>query len=486
MPWRRLIFLGAAAIGLYLVWPRLVDVFAAAPGLVHISPLWFVAMFLLETLSFASYWGLMRITLHEPRWSVVATTQLASNAFSRLVPGGAVSGGPASYSMLVAAGAPRARTITGLAANTLLSTAVLLALPILSVPAIIVGGLQVSSGLLERAAPRGGDLRPHHRRRCAGPVHQPSADDGRPHRQRVRNHLRRHHPPLSGLPQQLIEERDLIKQRARRQLVEGPRFRRGQLAVRLHGPAGGGPGGQRAVPKASLVLLAYVVAALLGMIPITPGGLGFVEVGLIAALGLAGVPAAGATLATLMYRLRRLLVADPRRRRRAAVRAALRADPRGGRRPAQAARRTVPTQTRSPTAAAEPGGGQPGGGQPGGGSPSGEAAEGEPPEGGTSATSCREPPARRAKRTTTRRRKREERGGACGASPPLCRACSCRSSCRRSCARAATSWAARTGPGRAARACRRSRPCAPDPLRASTASSPGNRAMNSDTRPTAS
>jgi uncharacterized protein (TIRG00374 family) len=51
------------------------------------------------------------------------------------------------------------------------------------------------------------------------------------------------------------------------------------------------------------VLLAYVVAALLGMVPITPGGPGFVEVGLVATLGLAGVGIAQATLSTLAYRL---------------------------------------------------------------------------------------------------------------------------------------------------------------------------------------
>ena len=51
------------------------------------------------------------------------------------------------------------------------------------------------------------------------------------------------------------------------------------------------------------MLLAYVVAALLGMVPITPGGLGFVEVGLVATLGLAGVGVADATLGTLAYRL---------------------------------------------------------------------------------------------------------------------------------------------------------------------------------------
>jgi hypothetical protein len=56
-------------------------------------------------------------------------------------------------------------------------------------------------------------------------------------------------------------------------------------------------------PRASLVLLAFAGAAVLGMIPITPGGLGFVEVGLVALLTAAGIPASDATLATLAYRL---------------------------------------------------------------------------------------------------------------------------------------------------------------------------------------
>ena len=58
-----------------------------------------------------------------------------------------------------------------------------------------------------------------------------------------------------------------------------------------------------AEPRASVVLLAYVVAAFLGMIPITPGGLGFVELGLVGTLGLAGIGTEQAVLATLVYRL---------------------------------------------------------------------------------------------------------------------------------------------------------------------------------------
>ena len=58
-----------------------------------------------------------------------------------------------------------------------------------------------------------------------------------------------------------------------------------------------------AQPDPSLVLLAYVAAALLGMIPFTPGGLGFVEAGLTGLLALAGVGASAAVVATLAYRL---------------------------------------------------------------------------------------------------------------------------------------------------------------------------------------
>jgi uncharacterized protein (TIRG00374 family) len=56
-------------------------------------------------------------------------------------------------------------------------------------------------------------------------------------------------------------------------------------------------------PRFSLVLLAYGAAAVLGMIPLTPGGLGFVEAGLTAMLVLSGIPSNDALLATLAYRI---------------------------------------------------------------------------------------------------------------------------------------------------------------------------------------
>jgi uncharacterized protein (TIRG00374 family) len=59
----------------------------------------------------------------------------------------------------------------------------------------------------------------------------------------------------------------------------------------------------RSHPRPSLVLIAFAVAGIIGMIPITPGGLGIVEDGLSGFLVLAGVNSGAAVLATLTYRL---------------------------------------------------------------------------------------------------------------------------------------------------------------------------------------
>ena len=58
-----------------------------------------------------------------------------------------------------------------------------------------------------------------------------------------------------------------------------------------------------AAPRASLVLVAYASGEVLGLVPFTPGGLGFVEAGLTGMLVLAAVPAGFAVTATLLYRL---------------------------------------------------------------------------------------------------------------------------------------------------------------------------------------
>ena len=56
-------------------------------------------------------------------------------------------------------------------------------------------------------------------------------------------------------------------------------------------------------PNPALVLLAFVAAAVLRMLPLTPGGLGPVEAALIPLLAAGGLEKSGAVLATLAYRM---------------------------------------------------------------------------------------------------------------------------------------------------------------------------------------
>ena len=58
-----------------------------------------------------------------------------------------------------------------------------------------------------------------------------------------------------------------------------------------------------ASPRPSTVLLAFCAAQFLGTLPLTPGGLGFVEAGLTGTLVLAGVGTGAAVVATLAYRM---------------------------------------------------------------------------------------------------------------------------------------------------------------------------------------
>ena len=302
LPLRRLIVLAIAIVGLYFVWPQLVSLFSQVPRLRSISWFWFVLMAALEAGSFACDWGLTRLALNERSWFLIGTTQLTSNAVSKVIPGGGAAGATTSFEMLDAGGVPSERIVSGLTATTLISAAVLLALPMLSLPAILFGGVSVSRTLL-RALTYGvvvfalilvaGALALFTDR----PLEAIGALA-----QRVRNRLARHRTPLTNLPRLLIDERDVIRNILGRRWWEALLFAAGNSLLD-NGALLAALAAVGARPRASLVLLAYVVAQLLGMVPLTPGGLGFVEVGLAATLGLAGVGAAQATLATLAYRL---------------------------------------------------------------------------------------------------------------------------------------------------------------------------------------
>jgi hypothetical protein len=286
---------------LYVFLPTLGEFFDEWPRLRDLEPLWITAAVVLEAGSFACTWWLFAIALRSSNWFAMSTSQLAGNALSRVVPAGAAAGATLQYRMLAASGINAAAAGSALTATTLLQLATLAALPAIGL-LFTLGGQPIADslratawvGLAAFVVLVGGCvlLAVNDRAvRIVGSIVQ-----------WLRNAVLRSREPLTDVPERLREERDLVRQ------ALGSRWWEALLATV----------GNRALdyfallaclaavgtdPDPGLVLLAYSAAAVLAMIPLTPGGLGFVEAGLTATLVLAGVGPADAVLATLAYRL---------------------------------------------------------------------------------------------------------------------------------------------------------------------------------------
>jgi putative heme transporter len=298
---RRAIPLAITAVGLYVVWPALLDVFSAWPRLLTLDPVWMWLAVLAELASFAVLWELQRIALRSDGWFLVVTSQLAGNAFSRIVPGGAPAGAALQYRMLTVGGLDGTSTAVGLTTVSLLTTATTFALPVLSVPAI-VSGITVDEKL-SNAAWLG--LAIFVVLFAVGVAmlvwDAPLRWVGRAVESILR-WLKRGHREQSDLAFRLVIQRNLIRNNLGSRWGEALATTIGRsLLDYLALLAALRATGSQARP--SLVLLAFVISQVLGIIPITPGGLGFVEAGLATTLGLAGVSGAQAVLATLAYRM---------------------------------------------------------------------------------------------------------------------------------------------------------------------------------------
>ena len=297
---RTIAWLGITGVSLYLVAPALLDTVASWDELATLSPGGLAAVAVLQAGAIVSMWWLQRIAMHTRDWFAVATSQLAGNAMAKIAPGGGAVGAAVQYRMLVQAGVERPRAVSGLTAANVLTMGIVLALPVLATPALVTGAADerlaragytalavfvvvFAVGLVVVAldAPL----------RLAGRVVQ-----------RARNALRRRAQPLEQLPARLLAERDrliaTVGPRWKASLAAGVARWTLDYASLLAVLAAVG-----STPRPGLVLLAFCMAQLLAQVPFTPGGLGFVEAGLTATLGLAGVSAADAVLATLGYRL---------------------------------------------------------------------------------------------------------------------------------------------------------------------------------------
>jgi uncharacterized protein (TIRG00374 family) len=304
-PWKSIakktVAVVVAGITLYLVFPSLTEVFASWPKLTSLDPVWFSFAVVAQVAHFTCTIALQRIALRTKAWYSVATSMLAGNAISLVVPGGAAVGAATQFRMLAASGNDSATAVGGLTAFSLLGVGGLLALPIFVLPAIIAGTPIDRS--LEHAALLGIGafvlfagfsavlLTTDRPVRWAGRVVQAA-----------RNRWKRKSAPMTGLPDRLVYERNRIRDVLGQRWKAALLLSSGRLAfdyltllatIRATG----------ARPTPSLVLLAYAVAGLLALVPITPGGLGIVEAGLSALLILAGVPGGDAVVATLGYRV---------------------------------------------------------------------------------------------------------------------------------------------------------------------------------------
>jgi uncharacterized protein (TIRG00374 family) len=288
-------------VSLYLLAPALLEVFGAFDELDDINPLWFVGMIALQVGSYTCMWALQRLAIRTRSWSPVVTSQLASNAFGRIVPGGVAAAGAMQYAMLVRAGVPGAAAASGMTASSLLVFSTLLALPLLAVPAILTGAA-VDPELVHAAIAGAIVFVALFALGAACIVWERPLELLGSAAQSVRNRILRRRTPITGLPARLIRERDIVVEVLGRQWWEALLGAAGRwvldyltLLAALYAVG--------AHPRASLVLLAFFAAQLLGTLPLTPGGLGFVEAGLTGTLALAGVGAAASVVATLVYRL---------------------------------------------------------------------------------------------------------------------------------------------------------------------------------------
>ena len=307
----RAVGLAITGVGLYIVAPSILALFGAWPRLADVEPWWFPVLAVLEGCSFAALWWLARLALaqdagdQEPQpapagWGTIATAQLAGNAASKVVPGGAATGGVLQARLLIKAGQPAAVVASALTAIGLITTGVLLLLPVLTVPAVLIGppparqlelGLLVS--LIMAVVIVGLGLTALTWKRFVVVVGRAAG--------RIL-HVVKRSVTADSCAALLVIQRDRVAAafeghwwKAAFAAAANRMFDYAALVAAL--------AALDAHARPSMVLLAYVVAQALAMIPVTPGGLGFVDAGLTALLVLIGVSADTALIGTLLYRL---------------------------------------------------------------------------------------------------------------------------------------------------------------------------------------
>jgi uncharacterized protein (TIRG00374 family) len=298
------------AIGLYVVFPTLLTLFGSWPRLRDVEPWWFAVVVALVVGSMASLWWLTRLALQHRTdadgswstvsWGTAASAHLAGNAAGKVVPGGPATAGLVQARLLIQSGQPATAVASAITAMGLLTTGILLMLPILTIPALLIGpppARQLELGLVVSLIVAVVMVALS----IAILVWTPFVVAvGRLAGRLL--HVVKHDLTGDSVSAALVTSRDRVAAsftgRRTRAVVAAASNRMFDYAALVAALAALG-----AHARPSEVMMAYAVAQALALIPITPGGLGFVESGLTTLLVLVGVTADQAVVSTLLYRL---------------------------------------------------------------------------------------------------------------------------------------------------------------------------------------
>jgi uncharacterized protein (TIRG00374 family) len=295
----RLGFLVVGIVSLIVLAPVIGEVYASLGEAARANPALIALAVAATTMGFVSTWALQRLALRVDRWSDVAGPHLAGNAASNLLPFGSALGTVVQLRMLTRKHIDLTRAVTSLAIVGIVSTFFgLLVFPLVIL--LPVGDSAINGvDAFARAGVVALVL-------CVALVLLTLRSE-RPMRmvaRAVHSTLRRIpgcRPP-DDLAERIVSERDAVNDvmRGRKGFVVLTAVGHGfsdyialyaaLLAVGLR-------------PSPLVVLVAFIAANTAGMVPFTPGGVGFVEAGISGALLLMGMAETEALAAVAIYRL---------------------------------------------------------------------------------------------------------------------------------------------------------------------------------------
>jgi uncharacterized protein (TIRG00374 family) len=300
MPTTRLLAVVAGVVALAALAPTMSEVYGELGSASHLPVLWLLAIVGFVAMGFVSGWALTRIALRSDGWFDIAAAQLAGNAASQVVPAGGPVGAVVQLRMLRRAGFDLTAATTCVGVLSVLNGAGLLALAAIVLPLGLMTGeldpdlavmLWLGAGAVVVALVAGVALLLWDRplEIVAGAV------------QRVMRRVPRFRAAATDLPARVLQERSNLRfalgHQRKAVLVAMVGKSLGDYLALYAALLAAGVSPNPVVPLAALA-----AANITGMIPITPGGLGFVEAGLTATLAAAGVPADQALVAAVAYR----------------------------------------------------------------------------------------------------------------------------------------------------------------------------------------